>query len=61
MPRPKPAEELKQAAVLEAQDRPNPGRRVKRLRKIHEPELIVVGALIEGRVSKAEGATFTFL
>jgi len=34
---------------------------VKRLRKIHEPELVVVGALIEGHVSKAEGATFTFL
>jgi ribosomal protein L10 len=56
-PRPKPptAEELKQAAALEAQDPPNPGRRVKRLRKIHEPELALMGALIEGRVFKAEG------
>jgi len=56
-PRPKPptAEELKQAAALEAQDPPNPGRRVKRMRKIHEPELALMGALIEGRVFKAEG------
>jgi ribosomal protein L10 len=56
-PRPKPptAEELKQAAALEAQDPPNPGRRVKRLRKIHEPELALMGALIEGRVFKTEG------
>lgn len=56
-PRPKPptAEELKQAAALEAQDPPNPGRRVKRSRKIHEPELVLMGALIEGRVFKAEG------
>ena len=56
-PRPKPptAEELKQAAALEAQDPPNPGRRVKRLRKIYEPELALMGALIEGRVFKAEG------
>jgi len=55
-PRPKPptAEELKQAAALEAQDPPNPGRRVKRLRKVHEPELALMGALIEGRVFKAE-------
>lgn len=55
-PRPKPptAEELKQAAALESQDPPNPGRRVKRLRKIHEPELALMGALIEGRVFKAE-------
>ena len=55
-PRPKPptAEELRQAAALEAQDPPNPGRRVKRLRKIHEPELALMGALIEGRVFKAE-------
>ncbi|KAI0286835.1 hypothetical protein BGY98DRAFT_942221 [Russula aff. rugulosa BPL654] len=49
------AEELKQAAALEAQDPPNPGRRVKRLRKIHEPELALMGALIEGRVFKTEG------
>lgn len=56
-PRPKPPtpEELKQAAALEAQDPPNPGRRVKRLRKIHDPELALMGALIEGRVFKAEG------
>ncbi|KAI0005519.1 hypothetical protein BJV74DRAFT_804961 [Russula compacta] len=54
-PRPPTAEELRQAATLEAQDPPNPGRRVKRLRKIHEPELTVMGALIEGRVFKAEG------
>jgi ribosomal protein L10 len=56
-PRPKPptAEELKQAAALEAQDPPNPGRRVKRMRKIQEPELALMGALIEGRVFKAEG------
>jgi ribosomal protein L10 len=56
-PRPKPptAEELKQAAAVEAQDPPNPGRRVKRLRKIHEPELALMGALIEGRVFKADG------
>ena len=56
-PRPKPltAEELRQAAALEAQDPPNPGRRVKRLRKIHEPELALMGALIEGRVFKADG------
>ena len=56
-PRPKPptAEELKQAAALEAQDPPNPGRRVKRMRKIHQPELALMGALIEGRVFKAEG------
>ena len=56
-PRPKPPtpDELKQAAALEAQDPPNPGRRVKRMRKIHEPELTLMGALIEGRVFKAEG------
>lgn len=56
-PRPKPptAEELKQAAALEAQDPPNPGRRVKRSRKVLEPELALMGALIEGRVFKAEG------
>ncbi len=54
-PRPPTAEELKQAAALEAQDPPNPGRRVKRLRKVHEPELMLMGALIEGRVFKAEG------
>jgi ribosomal protein L10 len=28
---------------------------VKRLRKIHQPELALMGALIEGRVFKAEG------
>ena len=58
-PKPKPptAEELKQAAALEAQDPPNPGRRVKRMRKIHEPELALMGALIEGRVFKAEGVS----
>ena len=41
VPKPKPPtpEELKQAAALEAQDPPNPGRRVKRTRKILEPEL----------------------
>jgi ribosomal protein L10 len=57
VPKPKPptAEELKQAAALKAQDPPNPGRRVKRLRKTHEPELTLMGALIEGRVFKAEG------
>lgn len=57
VPKPKPptAEELRQAAALGAQDPPNPGRRPKRLRKIHEPELTVMGALIEGRVFKAEG------
>jgi ribosomal protein L10 len=57
-PKPKPPtpEELKQAAALAAQDPPNPGRRVKRLRKVHEPELTLMGALIEGRVFKAEGA-----
>ena len=56
-PKPKPStpEELKQAAALAAQDPPNPGRRVKRLRKVHEPELMLMGALIEGRVFKAEG------
>jgi len=56
-PKPKPPtpEELKQAAALAAQDPPNPGRRVKRLRKVHEPELTLMGALIEGRVFKAEG------
>lgn len=48
-------EELKQAAALAAQDPPNPGRRVKRLRKVHQPELTLMGALIEGRVFKAEG------
>ncbi|KAH8998762.1 hypothetical protein EDB86DRAFT_2909973 [Lactarius hatsudake] len=48
-PKPKPptAEELKQAAALKAQDPPNPGRRAKRSRKILEPELILMGALIE--------------
>jgi ribosomal protein L10 len=57
VPKPKPptAEELKQAAALEAQDPPNPGRRVKRSRKVHEPELTLMGALIEGRVFKALG------
>lgn len=57
VPRPKPptAEELKQAAALEAQDPPNPGRRVKRMRKTLQPELMLMGALIEGRVFKAEG------
>jgi ribosomal protein L10 len=56
-PKPKPPtpEELKQAAALAAQDPPNPGRRVKRSRKVHEPELMLMGALIEGRVFKAEG------
>jgi len=54
-PRPPTAEELKQAAALEAQDPPNPGRRVKRSRKVQEPELALMGALIEGRVFKAEG------
>jgi ribosomal protein L10 len=54
-PRSPTAEELKQAAALEAQDPPNPGRRVKRMRKKHEPELTLMGALIEGRVFKAEG------
>jgi len=56
-PRPKPptAEELRQAAAREAQDPPNPGRRVKRSRTVHEPELALVGALIEGRVFKADG------
>ena len=56
-PKPKPPtpEELKQAATLAAQDPPNPGRRVKRSRKVHEPELMLMGALIEGRVFKAEG------
>jgi ribosomal protein L10 len=57
VPKPKPPtpEELKRAATLEAQDPPNPGRRVKRSRRIHEPELTLMGALIEGRVFKAEG------
>lgn len=56
-PKPKPptAEELKQAAALVAQDPPNPGRRAKRSRKILEPELMLMGALIEGRVFKTEG------
>ncbi|KAH9075849.1 hypothetical protein EDB83DRAFT_2337557 [Lactarius deliciosus] len=56
-PKPKPptAEELKQAAALKAQDPPNPGRRAKRSRKILEPELMLMGALIEGRVFKTEG------
>ncbi|KAI0271482.1 hypothetical protein BC834DRAFT_859846 [Gloeopeniophorella convolvens] len=56
-PKPKPPtpEELRAAAALDAADPPNPGRRVKRLRKVHEPELAVMGALIEGRVFKAEG------
>jgi ribosomal protein L10 len=56
-PKPKPptAEELKEAAALAAKDPPNPGRRVKRSRKVHEPELTLMGALIEGRVFKAEG------
>ncbi|KAI0305077.1 hypothetical protein BC826DRAFT_979834 [Russula brevipes] len=56
-PKPKPptAEQLKQAAALEAQDPPNPGRRPKRTRKTQEPELSLMGALIEGRVFKAEG------
>ena len=56
-PKPKPPtpEELKQAAAFAAQDPPNPGRRVKRSRKVHEPELMLMGALIEGRVFKAEG------
>lgn len=55
-PKPKPptAEELKQATALRAQDPPNPGRRVKRSRKTLEPELMLMGALIEGRVFKAE-------
>ena len=59
VPKPKPptAEELKKAAALEAQDPPNPGRRAKRSRKILEPELILMGALIEGRVFKAEGVS----
>ncbi|KAI9454876.1 hypothetical protein BJY52DRAFT_1152106, partial [Lactarius psammicola] len=57
VPKPKPptAEQLRQAAALEAQDPPNPGRRPKRSRKILEPELMLMGALIEGRVFKAEG------
>jgi ribosomal protein L10 len=50
-----PEELLKQAAALQAQDPPNPGRRAKRLRNVHEPELTLMGALIEGRVFKAEG------
>jgi ribosomal protein L10 len=56
-PKPKPPtpEELKLAATLAAQDPPNPGRRVKRSRKVHKPELMLMGALIEGRVFKAEG------
>ncbi|KAI9513129.1 hypothetical protein F5148DRAFT_1158978 [Russula earlei] len=54
-PKPPSAEELKQAAALELQDPPNPGRRVKRSRKVHEPELTLMGALIEGRIFKAEG------
>lgn len=59
VPKPKPptAEELKKAAALEAQDPPNPGRRAKRSRKILEPELMLMGALIEGRVFKAEGVS----
>ena len=53
--KPPTPEELKQAAALAAQDPPNPGRRVKRSRKVLEPELMLMGALIEGRVFKAEG------
>jgi ribosomal protein L10 len=54
-PKPRTAEQLKQAAALKAQDPPNPGRRVKRSRNVLEPELMLMGALIEGRVFKAEG------
>ncbi len=57
VPKPKPptAEELRQAAALAAQDPPNPGRRMKRSRQILQPELMVMGALIEGRMFHAEG------
>jgi hypothetical protein len=52
---------MKRAAALETRDTTNPGRRVKRLRKIHELNLALLDALIEGCVFKAEGATFAFL
>jgi len=55
--KPPTAEELKKAAALKAQDPPNPGRRAKRSREIPEPELVLMGALIEGRVFKAEGVS----
>lgn len=57
MPRRKPPtpEEIAAKEAEKSGDPPNPGRRMKRQRPVFQPDLVVVGALIEGRVFKAEG------
>ncbi|THH19021.1 hypothetical protein EW146_g2072 [Bondarzewia mesenterica] len=57
VPKPKPPtpEQLLEQAKLKDADPPNPGRRAKRSRPILKPELSLMGALIEGRVFKADG------
>ncbi|KAI0323062.1 hypothetical protein OF83DRAFT_1090520 [Amylostereum chailletii] len=57
IPKPKPLtpEQIKDKADLAAADPPNPGRRAKRSRPTLTPEMSLMGALIEGRVFKAEG------
>ena len=49
------AAELAEKAKQKNADPPNPGRRIKRSRPVHSPELAVMGALIEGRVFKTDG------
>jgi ribosomal protein L10 len=53
--KPKTPEEIKKELVDKNADPESPGRRVKRMRKILQPELKLVGALIEGRVFLPEG------
>jgi ribosomal protein L10 len=52
VPKPKQPtpEELKARADAAKADPPNPGKRIKRQRPVHQPEMNVLGALVEGRV-----------
>lgn len=57
IPRRKPPtpEEIEAKEAEKSGDPPNPGRHMKRQRPIFVPDLVLTGALIEGRVFPAEG------
>lgn len=53
--KPKTPEELKKELEEKNADPATPGRRVKRIRQVMQPELKLVGALIDGRVFLPQG------
>jgi len=53
--KPKTPEEIKKEEEAKNADPAQPGRRMKRIRKVPNPELKLVGALIDGRVFLPEG------